>query len=81
MGGGELILSPSTGSAVSHPVNIRSTSGPIPAASHRCCLPAVCYTPTSKCGPRIWTSHVGPSPLYMWEQTEWASEWQLASAA
>ncbi len=28
MGGGELILSPSTGSAVAHPVNIRSTSIP-----------------------------------------------------
>ncbi|CAK0780401.1 hypothetical protein CVIRNUC_005040 [Coccomyxa viridis] len=35
MGGGELILSPSTGSAVSHPINIRSTSIPTPAASHR----------------------------------------------
>ena len=28
MGGGELILSPSTGSAVAHPINIRSTSIP-----------------------------------------------------
>ena len=44
MGGGELILSPSTGSAVSHPVNIRSTSIPTPAASHRCCSHASCHT-------------------------------------
>lgn len=28
MGGGELILSPSTGSAVAQPINIRSTSIP-----------------------------------------------------
>lgn len=38
LGGGELILSPSTGSAVAHPINIRSTSVPAPYSSTRCCI-------------------------------------------
>ena len=65
MGGGELILSPSTGSAVSHPVMcIRSTSIPTPAASHRYCPPASTHT-LPECVAPFRTSLDEPSALCM----------------